>query len=213
MFLESEFLLPEEDTLHVVRGIAVSHPNLFLDVTDAELDRFFADWVALEPVGSAWKSFVDRYGVRRTDPKFWSAYDFFEDAFPGLDLRRSPGCSICHAMATTEMSSGRMPSCSRRIGASRSVGRDRTFRVYSDRSTSPTKLSGGSATIRISTQSCEVTSLTDDEPMPNAVSRAPALNSARGRQVAEGGYRDHQAPSAGRCRGNSRSWWLRRCPV
>jgi hypothetical protein len=85
MFLEKDFLLPEEDTLHVVRGITVSRPNLLLGVAEADLGRFFADWRGLLANGSNWREFVDRYGVRRADPGFWRAFDFFGDAFSKID--------------------------------------------------------------------------------------------------------------------------------
>ncbi len=49
------------------------------------MGRFFAEWKALDPRVPSWKAFVDHYGVRRTDPSFWRAFDFFEDAFPKID--------------------------------------------------------------------------------------------------------------------------------
>ncbi|HTB78824.1 MAG TPA: fatty acid cis/trans isomerase, partial [Polyangiaceae bacterium] len=51
----------------------------------ANLGRFFADWRGLVENGSNWRQFVDRYGVRRTEPEFWRAFDFFEDAFSKID--------------------------------------------------------------------------------------------------------------------------------
>jgi hypothetical protein len=68
--------IPEEGHLHLVRGIAVSRPNLLLGVAEADLGRFFADWRGLRANGSNWREFVDRYGVRRADPWFWRAFDF-----------------------------------------------------------------------------------------------------------------------------------------
>jgi hypothetical protein len=85
MFLEKEYLLPQEDTLHVVRGIVVSRPNLLLKVNETDLPQFFAAWKRLDAGGATWKAFLDRYGVRRSDPAFWGEFDRFEDAFPRLD--------------------------------------------------------------------------------------------------------------------------------
>ena len=85
MFLEKDYLLPQEDTLHVVRGITASRPNLLLRVDEADLAGFFAAWRALDGGGPAWKAFLDLYGLRRSDAAFWGEFDFFEDAFPKLD--------------------------------------------------------------------------------------------------------------------------------
>jgi hypothetical protein len=85
MFLEDEERVPTEDTLHVVRGIVASRPNLFLDVDLADVDRFAADVAALSPGDASWSRFVDRYGVRRSDQAFWSASDFFNARYPQID--------------------------------------------------------------------------------------------------------------------------------
>jgi hypothetical protein len=85
MFLENDFLIPEEDTLHVVPGIALARPNLFLSVSSSELPQFFEEWRALSPNGASFRKFLDRYGVRRNDPRFWATSDFFNAAFRSLD--------------------------------------------------------------------------------------------------------------------------------
>ena len=84
MFLEDEERVPAEDTLHVVRGIVVSRPNLFLDVRADEVGSFAADVLSL-PNGLRWAKFLDRYGVRRSDPAFFRASDFFNGRFPDID--------------------------------------------------------------------------------------------------------------------------------
>jgi len=85
MFLESEERVPAEDTLHVVPGIVASRPNLFLTVPLDDVERFVHDVAALHERDESWARFLARYGVRRRDPAFWSASDFFNDRFPGIN--------------------------------------------------------------------------------------------------------------------------------
>lgn len=68
MLLEGHHLVPAEDTLHVVRGIAVSRPNLFLEVTEGEAASFLADWKTLARGNGSWARFVGRRGHPRPVP-------------------------------------------------------------------------------------------------------------------------------------------------
>jgi hypothetical protein len=86
MFLEDQERAPAEDTLHVVRGVVVSRPNLFLHVKPDAIASFAADIAAL-PSKLSWAEFLDRYGVRRTDANFWAHSDFFNVRFSKLDPR------------------------------------------------------------------------------------------------------------------------------
>jgi predicted 3-demethylubiquinone-9 3-methyltransferase (glyoxalase superfamily) len=85
MFLENDFLIPSEDTLHVVRGFAVARPTLFLCVSSDDLAAFFDAWRALGPDDETWAWFLDRFGVRRTDAAFWPTFDVFNTGFRWLD--------------------------------------------------------------------------------------------------------------------------------
>ncbi len=88
MFAEEEERAPAEDTLHVVRGVAASRPNVFLVVHTDDPERFAADVLALGTPGTpaaTWSTFLDRYGVRRDDPAFWVESDFFNERYPQLD--------------------------------------------------------------------------------------------------------------------------------
>ena len=51
---------------------------------EGRLGEFVADWKGLKDDPS-WKAFAAKYGARRSDPAFWSTYDFFAAAFPALD--------------------------------------------------------------------------------------------------------------------------------
>jgi len=82
---EDKRLIPEQDTLTIVRGYLGSYPNLLFEVDVDEIDSFTQ---ALTSVGSAadFERLVDRWGVRRTSPRFWDTVDWIhEDA-----RRRSP---------------------------------------------------------------------------------------------------------------------------
>jgi hypothetical protein len=85
MFLEASELVPAEDTLHLVRGVVTSRPNFFFSVAASDVDRFIADLKSLASNGNSWPKFLDSYGIRRTDPGFWSASDFFNSSFQARD--------------------------------------------------------------------------------------------------------------------------------
>ena len=83
MFGEDERRLPADDTLTVVRGHFGSYPNFFFEAPVAELDAFASALLAVASEVDL-ERFVGRYGVRRTDPRFWEMADFL-----GEDLRRA----------------------------------------------------------------------------------------------------------------------------
>jgi hypothetical protein len=85
IFAEGVELEPAEDTLQIVSGIATSRPNFFLTVEDAQIGEFVADWNRLRKGDGSWSAFAAKYGARRSDPAFWSTFDFFADAFTALD--------------------------------------------------------------------------------------------------------------------------------
>jgi hypothetical protein len=60
--------------LTVAPGVIDSYPNFAFDVTQAQIGDFVA---ALTGLGSEaeWLAFVDRFGVRRSDPRFWELID------------------------------------------------------------------------------------------------------------------------------------------
>jgi fatty acid cis/trans isomerase CTI len=84
-FSEGVELEPAEDTLQIVSGIASSRPNLFLVVNESELDPFVEAWKALKPGDGSWSAFVARWGARRSDPQFWSTFDFFATMSRAVD--------------------------------------------------------------------------------------------------------------------------------
>jgi hypothetical protein len=75
MFGEDKRLIPDQDTLTVVRGYLGSYPNLVFEVSVDDIDSFTQ---ALTSVGNAadFEKIVDRWGIRRTSPRFWDTVDW-----------------------------------------------------------------------------------------------------------------------------------------
>jgi len=74
MFREDERREPENDTLTLARGVSGSYPNFIFDVAPGDLDAFVELILAArDDAGMA--RLVERFGVRRTSPRFWSTVD------------------------------------------------------------------------------------------------------------------------------------------
>ena len=80
MFDEDKRLIPEQDTLTIVRGYLGSYPNLLFDVDVDHIDSFTQTLTSVENAAD-FEKLVDRWGIRRTSPRFWSTVDWIhEDA-------------------------------------------------------------------------------------------------------------------------------------
>ncbi|WP_161957544.1 fatty acid cis/trans isomerase [Mariprofundus sp. EBB-1] len=66
------------DTLTVLRGLAGSYPNFFFDVKAEDLDGFVDTCAAIRNKDD-YESMLTRFGIRRTNPAFWSVSDWFQD--------------------------------------------------------------------------------------------------------------------------------------
>ncbi len=75
MFDEDERLIPEQDTLTVVRGYLGSYPNFFFEVAIDEIDAFARTLTSVENAAD-FEKLADRWGVRRTSPRFWNTLDW-----------------------------------------------------------------------------------------------------------------------------------------
>lgn len=85
MFDEDARLVPANDTVTLVRGYLGSYPNFAFDVDHTELIEFRDTLMAVKDA-TGLEAVVDRWGVRRTDPDFWSTMDWFVEDF----RRRQP---------------------------------------------------------------------------------------------------------------------------
>jgi hypothetical protein len=78
LFAENKNRLPEEDTLTVVPGLLGNYPNAFYRVDQQQLGKFIS---AVKTLGSEqdYQALLDRYGVRRSDPRFWQHSDLLHE--------------------------------------------------------------------------------------------------------------------------------------
>ncbi|MET0287830.1 MAG: fatty acid cis/trans isomerase [Polyangiales bacterium] len=84
LFGEKDRRVTSEDQLTLVRGLVGSYPNTLYSVAEADLPAFTAALAALETPES-YTAFRDRFGVRRTDARFWDFSDRMHAAFKRLD--------------------------------------------------------------------------------------------------------------------------------
>ena len=85
---EEKRLLPEEDTLLAINGVAGAYPNAIFTV-DAEKLPDFVD--AVSRLGSAGDlvKLTENFGVRRTNPDFWPISDAIHAAWRKLAPREA----------------------------------------------------------------------------------------------------------------------------
>jgi hypothetical protein len=77
MFGEDKRLIPEDDTLSVVRGELGSYPNFLFEMEAGDVGGFVE---ALRRVTTedGFSELAQRFGVRRTDPRIWSGSDWLD---------------------------------------------------------------------------------------------------------------------------------------
>jgi hypothetical protein len=71
---------PDEDTMLVLNGFVGSYPNAFYEVPVAELPQFAQAVHALNNEGD-YQALLARFGIRRTDSRFWAHSDMLHDAY------------------------------------------------------------------------------------------------------------------------------------
>ncbi|QUM77306.1 fatty acid cis/trans isomerase [Moritella sp. 24] len=74
---EESNLLPAEDTLTVVSGIIGDYPSVYLTVEADKLPTFVAHLAAMRTADD-YAAWLDNYGVRRSDPRFWQHSDMIQ---------------------------------------------------------------------------------------------------------------------------------------
>ena len=83
MFGEASRRLVAEDRLTIANGVVGAYPNSFLQLEESELDEFVTAVTNLRDEKD-YAALLDRFGVRRTDERFWP----FSDTLLG-DYRRA----------------------------------------------------------------------------------------------------------------------------
>ena len=68
------------DTVTVVDWLVGSYPNFFFDVRLEEIEKFAEHCVAAGDTGR-FDELIARYGVRRTDSRFWQTADWFQQRY------------------------------------------------------------------------------------------------------------------------------------
>ena len=85
MFGEDDRLVPAEDTLTVVPGHFGSYPNFLFEVDVGGVAAFVDQLRALKSDQDLGR-FAQRYGIRRSDARFWASIDWLHADF----RRREP---------------------------------------------------------------------------------------------------------------------------
>jgi len=70
----------ERDTVTVVDWLVGSYPNFFFSVDLESVENFVAHCVAIDGTQS-FETFIELYGVRRTDTRFWDMADWFQQQY------------------------------------------------------------------------------------------------------------------------------------
>jgi hypothetical protein len=80
MFGEDKRLIPEQDTLTIVRGYLGSYPNLLFEVGVDDIDSFTQTLTSVRNTAD-FEELVNHWGIRRTSSRFWNTVDWIhEDA-------------------------------------------------------------------------------------------------------------------------------------
>lgn len=74
IFFEDRRRLPEEDTLSLVKGLLGAYPNAYWVVPQSQLPEL-GQRIATLSGEDDYAQLMDRFGVRRTNPRFWSLSD------------------------------------------------------------------------------------------------------------------------------------------
>jgi hypothetical protein len=77
LFGEAKRLDPTKDTIDFQEGSIGSYPNYFLDLEGKDVPELF-DVLENFDDSEAYQARFDRFGINRSDPRFWEVYDWFQ---------------------------------------------------------------------------------------------------------------------------------------
>ena len=77
LFFEKKRLDASKDTIDFFSGSMGSYPNYFLDVQAEDLPDFF-DMLENFDGSAEYVYKLEKYGINRTDDRFWEEYDWFQ---------------------------------------------------------------------------------------------------------------------------------------
>ena len=69
--------IKSEDTVDVVKGFVGAYPNFFLELRFEDLQAFVDQYRAIINM-QGYDALIDKYGIRRSNPKFWQSADWFQ---------------------------------------------------------------------------------------------------------------------------------------
>jgi hypothetical protein len=88
MFSEDKRRVPEEDTLLAINGVAGAYPNAIFAVDVEKLPNFVDEVSKLAQTSDLIK-LIERFGIRRTDPRFWPSSDAIHAAWHKMAPREA----------------------------------------------------------------------------------------------------------------------------
>ncbi len=80
LFQEAKHRLPAEDTVTLAEGFLGTYPNAFHQVEASALDAY-VDAIARLGSETDYAGLMSRFGIRRTDPRFWAHSDSLHAAY------------------------------------------------------------------------------------------------------------------------------------
>ncbi|MBW2274148.1 MAG: fatty acid cis/trans isomerase [Deltaproteobacteria bacterium] len=80
LFREESRREPERDALSIVRGYLGSYPNFVFEVDEAQLGDFIDSLMAVRDAAGL-EAVAERWGLRRTSPRFWPSFDWIHADF------------------------------------------------------------------------------------------------------------------------------------
>lgn len=82
---ENKELIPEENTITIVKGFLGAYPNVFMKVNEEE-SKDFVDLILSLNSEHDYSNLLDRFGVRRTDKAFWPHSDTVHESLRSDNL-------------------------------------------------------------------------------------------------------------------------------
>jgi len=75
---EDKRLDPSKDSIEFIPGMIGSYPNFFFDIDLDDIPDFI-NLIEFYDASEASRKRLDKYGVNRSDDRFWITYDWFQE--------------------------------------------------------------------------------------------------------------------------------------
>ena len=80
MLREEKRLNPEKDNVEIIPGMIGSYPNMFFDIHQDDIPDFINLMKSFDASETS-KARLAKYGINRSDDRFWETYDWFQKRF------------------------------------------------------------------------------------------------------------------------------------